>query len=47
MNWDIVGGSVHDMVKNVFRGGCLDLNLNRTMLVFILKTQRVETMNHL
>lgn len=35
------------MITSVFRGGDLNLHINRTTLVLILKTERVETMSNL
>ncbi|KAA3484936.1 reverse transcriptase [Gossypium australe] len=43
--WDIVGESVFEMVKNLFRGGVLEPSLNRTLLVFIPKNIGAETIN--
>ncbi|KAH1091681.1 hypothetical protein J1N35_018938 [Gossypium stocksii] len=42
---DIVGGSVFEMIKNVFRRGVLEPSLNKTLLVLIPKNIGVETIN--
>lgn len=42
-NWDIVGNSIFNMVQNVFMGGNLDLEINRTLLVLIPKCVRMDT----
>lgn len=41
-NWEIVGSNVFHLVKYVFSGGRLDLSINKTLIVFILKVIGAE-----
>ncbi|KAK8572331.1 hypothetical protein V6N12_028386 [Hibiscus sabdariffa] len=43
INWNFVGPSVCDMIRSIFNGAELDLVLNRTSLVLILKIDHPQS----
>lgn len=44
-NWEVVGQSVCDFVKNVWNGVSFEDWINRTLLVLILKAQNPEQLS--
>lgn len=40
--WDTVGKSVCELIQNIFRGQCIDPNINKTLLVLIPEAHNLE-----
>lgn len=40
--WVSIGGAVCEQVQGIFTGNKIELELNNTMIVFILKTDKLE-----
>lgn len=42
--WDVVGSSISDFMSNIFKGNPLPLELNKTIIALVLKTNNLANL---